>query len=487
VGTPLADQKLAVTLARRYLLACSESEATMLLATLVHFPTVRAHEAAADGSAFLAMAQFLGDWAHRYGFRMETHGANEVWSLSYGPEGPAKVAFLTHADVVPASETPMGLGDSERPADWTYPPFRLAEVDERLYGRGTEDDKGPIAASLTVLRILKQFGYQPQGGLSVIMGTGEEHEWAGMIDYAKTKPQPRFTISVDAGYPVVVAESGFVAWHLAWPKAEALTPNCWGTNKIHAGQFLTQVPGEASLELQAPLEAARALAPSAELTQAEGFTRLVTRGNAVHSSVADEGDNALWKLASLAEKLPLCAGGTADALRFLREYLVDDHWGQRLGLAYEHPLMGKLLVTPTLLRGDDAIHLSINMRRPAGLTATEFESKLDALLLELKRTYPQLSEFKPRYVGEPAFSDPEQPLPRTLLQIYRELAQDPAAQPISIRGGTYARLFPGAVSFGPALPGEVYRGHAPDEYLTKRALRMLLATSLEAVLRLDPL
>jgi acetylornithine deacetylase/succinyl-diaminopimelate desuccinylase-like protein len=37
---------------------------------------------------------------------------------------------------------------------------------------------------------------------------------------------------------------------------------------------------------------------------------------------------------------------------------------------------------------------------------------------------------------------------------------------VSVRGGTYARLFPRAVDFGPAFPGDLYTGHAPDESIS---------------------
>ncbi|CAN0581290.1 unnamed protein product, partial [Laminaria digitata] len=99
---------------------------------------------------------------------------------------------------------------------------------------------------------------------------------------------------------------------------------------------------------------------------------------------------------------------------------------------------------------------------------------------------PGLSEAKEgRYVGEPALVDPDSHLVRTLMQIYRDASGDKNAQPQSIRGGTYARLFDGAVSFGPSLPGRPYRGHAPDEYMEREALQLMLTTSLQAVLQLS--
>jgi dipeptidase D len=48
------------------------------------------------------------------------------------------------------------------------------------------------------------------------------------------------------------------------------------------------------------------------------------------------------------------------------------------------------------------------------------------------------------------------------------------AQPIAIGGGTNSRLFPHAVSFGPAMPGVVYSGHSEHEFITTKQLLLNL-------------
>jgi acetylornithine deacetylase/succinyl-diaminopimelate desuccinylase-like protein len=67
-------------------------------------------------------------------------------------------------------------------------------------------------------------------------------------------------------------------------------------------------------------------------------------------------------------------------------------------------------------------------------------------------------------------ADTSGPLVTTLLDIYKRHRNDPDAKPGSVRGGTYARLFPKAVDFGPGFPGETYSGHAPDEFISLESL-----------------
>src|SRR5690606_5353495 len=128
----------------------------------------------------------------------------------------------------------------------------------------------------------------------------------------------------------------------------------------------------------------------AELAQRGGaneFTLSVTRagaeititatGEAVHSSTAEEGANALWPLARVVSALEVAPTAAALMLRLVDRYLADDHHGERLHLAYEHPVMGKLLVAPTVLRQENGVvTLGINLRRPAGLSKEEFAARL---------------------------------------------------------------------------------------------------------------
>jgi acetylornithine deacetylase/succinyl-diaminopimelate desuccinylase-like protein len=242
-------------------------------------------------------------------------------------------------------------------------------------------------------------------------------------------------------------------------------------------------------------EAVAPLAPELEgkmrvvIAPAGGRVQVTVIGEAVHSSVAEDGQNALWGLAAVAERVGLCDGGIKSILTVVAKYFRGDHFGERLKLAYEHPTMGRLLVAPTMLRIENGeVRLSINMRRPAGRSVEEFRKMLDSALEALKKSVDRgLRQVEEPYVGEPALADTEGPLVPTLMEIYRRESGDTAAKPISIRGGTYARLFPGAVSFGPALPGRPYRGHAPDEYLEIDSLSLLLRTTFEAALALDAL
>ena len=75
-------------------------------------------------------------------------------------------AFVGHTDVVPAA----------KPELWKYPPFDGKIVDGKLYGRGSSDMKGGIAAILCALTRFVREKIAKKGSFSVILTSDEEGE-----------------------------------------------------------------------------------------------------------------------------------------------------------------------------------------------------------------------------------------------------------------------------------------------------------------------
>lgn len=80
----------------------------------------------------------------------------------------AGLLFACHLDVV-------GPGESA----WTYPAFGAVETDGRIYGRGSTDMKGGIAAAVTGIRRIVDSGTQLQGDLIFVASAGEETDSCG--------------------------------------------------------------------------------------------------------------------------------------------------------------------------------------------------------------------------------------------------------------------------------------------------------------------
>jgi succinyl-diaminopimelate desuccinylase len=100
-------------------------------------------------------------------------------------QGSPCLVFAGHTDVVPPGSTEA----------WTHPPFGATVVDGRLYGRGAEDMKGGVAASVAaVLAHLARHGPPRRGSIAFLI-TGDEEGPAingtvKLLAWAKARGEP---------------------------------------------------------------------------------------------------------------------------------------------------------------------------------------------------------------------------------------------------------------------------------------------------------
>jgi acetylornithine deacetylase/succinyl-diaminopimelate desuccinylase family protein len=125
-------------------------------------------------------ARLVGGWLRAAAFDVEVDEyrpdrANIVARLANGP-GPV-FTFNTHLDVVPA-------GDG-----WSSDPFSLREHDGRLYGRGTCDCKGPLAAMIEAMRMLAAERARWSGTLLGVFVADEEVASEGAKRFAAGRPK----------------------------------------------------------------------------------------------------------------------------------------------------------------------------------------------------------------------------------------------------------------------------------------------------------
>lgn len=107
-----------------------------ILHQLVSFPTVSS-DSNLDLIAYTA--NLLSDAGATLSISRDVSGTKANLFATLGPSGDGGVILSGHTDVVPAD-----------PSEWTNDPFCLTERDGRLYGRGTCDMKGFIAAAVAM-------------------------------------------------------------------------------------------------------------------------------------------------------------------------------------------------------------------------------------------------------------------------------------------------------------------------------------------------
>jgi succinyl-diaminopimelate desuccinylase len=136
-------------------------------------------------------AEYLGNEMHALGLEVELHHLEPDRSQVIGRirgSGSGHLVLTGHLDVVP----PGGQ-------DWQHDPFGAEVVDGRIYGRGSTDMKGGVAAIVAGAAALVAGGFQPRADYVIAATLGEE---AGMVGAAAMVEKR----SLDGSAYLVVAE-----------------------------------------------------------------------------------------------------------------------------------------------------------------------------------------------------------------------------------------------------------------------------------------
>src|SRR5919202_316104 len=133
-----------------------------------------------------------GDAARLVQGEMQSLGYDETWidevgnvvGVIRGTGGGSSVMFNTHLDHV-------DVGDLR---GWPFPPYEGKIVDGVLWGRGAVDIKGPTAAQVYGIALLKQAGVALPGDVYVAGAVQEEVGGLGSLELARTTRTDRAVI-----------------------------------------------------------------------------------------------------------------------------------------------------------------------------------------------------------------------------------------------------------------------------------------------------
>ena len=108
---------------------------------------------------------YIANFLEKLGFTIEHLPFGDVKNLwaTHGQSGPI-FAFAGHTDVVPPGDL----------THWDTSPFQPTQVGDKLYGRGTADMKGAIAAMLTATKQFIEATPSHPGQLAFLITSDEE-------------------------------------------------------------------------------------------------------------------------------------------------------------------------------------------------------------------------------------------------------------------------------------------------------------------------
>ena len=335
------------------------------------------------------------------------------------------LGIIGHLDVVPAE------------GDWNTDPYELTLKDGVFYGRGVEDDKGPMLCCLYAIRELLDEGYTFDRKVRFIIGLNEESGWAD-VDYYKTKAVlPIEGFSPDGNFPVTYAEKG--------PAKVVFEYNYNGNfTGFKGGTVSNAVPDYAYVYGKVDETLLDKYHLKTDGDKIESF------GKSAHGSRPQDGINAIKPILQYVSEVD---GGS---LVNLIENLFDDKQGI-FNIGNE---TGFATISPNVIDFKDGkIYLTCDLRVPAKMDVEDFIPLLDAMAIE----YNIKAYHKPHYV------DVNGSLVQGLNNAYNDATGENDV-PYSCSGATFASVFKSGVAFGPAFRNGKSAIHEPNEFMSEESL-----------------
>ncbi len=370
-----------------------------------------------------------------------------------------QIGIIGHVDVVPA-----GPG-------WSVEPYNVTCKDGFLLGRGIADDKGPVVVALHAMNVWKQLDVTLPYDLRFLFGAAEETGMEDVPYYREHFQDPDFLFTPDAEFPVCYGEKGHYDGTLvSRPLQNGRIID------IQGGTAPNAVPGSAFAVVNCDNAVTADTLPAAErITVTDlgnGTVRIDAQGKCQHASIPEGGVNAIGILIDYLLANDLCSEDERAFLQ-LEQQLLSCTDGSCFDCACSDKDFGSLTMVGGMISlHGNSIRQTIDCRFPTCITADEIEMRIRRASCACGASIWRDS------CMEPFLVDPQSPEIQALLRAYNE-ATGENAEPFTIGGGTYARLFSNAASFGPEkpwvpVPDWVGGMHSPDEGMSEEALKEAL-------------
>lgn len=416
--------------------------------TLVKIPSIRDLQSATVDAPFgndiKTAFQVFGRLAKQKGFLVKDFSGYAMHAST--AEGNEYIGVLAHLDVVEAGDIAL----------WNSDPFKMKVKDGMLYGRGVNDDKGPLIAVFYATYLLIKQKLPMKYPIRLIVGGAEETTWECMNHYFLHNKQPICGFSPDGNFPIVNGEKGILQVSFSYPEA---------TSEIHiyTEKRLNYVCDKLIVEL--PLYKDRKFIHHANIIEKTSTClRVIYNGKTALSRNPQKGENALFHFVKDFLQCTYVDENLKNMIQMLHEQFEDDNYGIKSGLYAEDIDMGTTSVCPMSLNWhDDIFELCLDIRYTKSTNEKHLMKRASQIAIKYKANVSIIRHKRLLYV------DPNSVLIKSLKQAYYKVMKEDAAT-LSKGGASYARVLDQGVAFGATFPNEDPCVHMPNEHMSISSL-----------------
>ena len=401
--------------------------------------------------------------AERMGFET-VNCDNHMGYASLKGEKEAYIGTIAHLDVVPA-----GNG-------WHTAPFDMVVKDGYLMGRGVIDNKGPLILTFYMAKFFQELGEPLPYSLRMMAGCDEESGMRDVEYYVHHYEEPVFLFTPDSEFPLCNGEKGSLVGNITSRKFENGV-----ILDFQGGMAHNAVPDAAYAVVRGdiakfPPEERITVYPDTRGVRIEGV------GIGGHASHAEGTINAIGVIADYLLKYNLVTEEEAQYLTMVSK-LCEDYQGHGLGIECDDGIFPPLSIIGGLMKMEDGImKQNFDSRYPTNTTGEELVRKLSELGARYGAVITDVTDSVPFYI------EADKPEIKACLDAYNDI-RGLQGKPFTMGGGTYARHFKNAISFGTEIPVEplpdfVGKIHTSDEGIGIERLKMSMKIYILALYRL---
>lgn len=404
------------------------------------------------------------EFAIREGFKVKDFDGYAM-HIEYG-DGKDTLGILGHLDTV----------DAKHIEGWSTNPFEMVEKDGFWYGRGVNDDKGPVIGCFYILKVLKELNYKPNKKIRLILGGAEETTWECMEYYAKHNKMPDMGFSPDCDFPIVNCEKGIIKCQYE----RELEVQLDGINNI------VQIKSELNIDAvcsnikiyvnSKDIEGLTdCLKGASNITKKDKLIEIEYQGKFALSRNPHKGENAIFKFVDdfiNVEGLNLAGKVIID---ILNRYFNNDIYGNKLGLFHEDVETGKTTSNLAYVQFlNKRLLIGFDFRYPVGIDKKYILDRLSCIAGEIGMSFNVLKDLDLLYVpGESQLID-------KLSRSYEKVTNERAL--LFTKGAaSYARTMKNCVGFGPSFEDDKPNSHKANECINLKNFYKALEIYYEAI------